>query len=234
MGTVRLVYRPPRLPVRDQRARARRGRRVRRLRGRAVQRPPSRRARSATRSSRTRAPAASTPSWRSALGVQFGPDFGRLQRGETVNGVAPEQVVGPERPGRKVVLSGDTAPCDMLRVAAHEADVLVHEATFTDEELERAAETGHSTARQAAELAAEARGRAARAHPPLDALRRPRDPRRGARGLRQHRSSRATSTRSRCPFPRRASPSCVRRAAARADCRRRSRPVERSARRRRC
>jgi ribonuclease Z len=90
------------------------------------------------------------------LGVAFGPDFGRLQRGETVNGVAPEQVVGPERPGRKIVLSGDTAPCEMLGVAAHEADVLVHEATFTEEERERALQTGHSTARQAAELAREA------------------------------------------------------------------------------
>jgi ribonuclease Z len=90
------------------------------------------------------------------LGVQFGPDFGRLQRGEVVNGVHPEQVVGPERAGRKLVLSGDTAPCEMLRVAAHEADVLVHEATFTDEEHERALQTGHSTARQAAELAREA------------------------------------------------------------------------------
>jgi ribonuclease Z len=90
------------------------------------------------------------------LGVEFGPDFGRLQRGEEVNGVRPEQVVGPERPGRKIVLSGDTGPCEMLRVAAHEADVLVHEATFTDEERDRAMQTGHSTARQAAELAREA------------------------------------------------------------------------------
>ncbi len=90
------------------------------------------------------------------LGIEFGPDFGRLQRGETVNGVRPDQVIGPTRPGRKVVFSGDTAPCDMVRVAAHQADVLVHEATFTDEERDRALETGHSTARQAADLAAEA------------------------------------------------------------------------------
>jgi ribonuclease Z len=90
------------------------------------------------------------------LGVAFGPDFGRLQRGETVNGVRPEQVVGPARPGRRIVLSGDTAPCEMLRAAAHDADVLVHEATFTDDERERAAQTLHSTARQAAEVAAEA------------------------------------------------------------------------------
>jgi ribonuclease Z len=90
------------------------------------------------------------------LGVTPGPDFGRLQRGETVDGVAPEQVVGAPRRGRRIVLSGDTAPCDMVRVAAHEADVLVHEATFCDDELARARETGHSTARQAAELAADA------------------------------------------------------------------------------
>jgi ribonuclease Z len=91
-----------------------------------------------------------------SLGVAPGPDFGRLQRGETVGGVAPEQVVGEARSGRKLVFSGDTAPCDMVRVAADGADVLVHEATFLTEERERAMETGHSTARQAAELAAEA------------------------------------------------------------------------------
>lgn len=90
------------------------------------------------------------------LGVTPGPDFGRLTRGETVNGVAPEQVMGPEREGRKIVISGDTAPCDTVRIAAHEADLLVHEATFSEEEAERAAQTGHSTARQAAELARDA------------------------------------------------------------------------------
>jgi ribonuclease Z len=93
------------------------------------------------------------------LGVTPGPDFGRLQRGETVNGVAPEQVMGETREGRKLVYSGDTAPCEALRIAAHEADVLVHEATFTDVDLERAEETGHSTARQAAELARAAQAR---------------------------------------------------------------------------
>lgn len=90
------------------------------------------------------------------LGVTPGPDFGKLQRGETVNGVAPEQVVGPEREGRKVVLSGDTAPCEALAIASHQADVLVHEATFAEEEGERARITGHSTARQAAQLARDA------------------------------------------------------------------------------
>jgi ribonuclease Z len=91
-----------------------------------------------------------------ALGVRPGPDFGRLQRGETVDGVRPDQVLGPARPGRKLVISGDTTPCEALRIAAHRADVLVHEATFAAEETERAAETGHSTAGQAAGLAREA------------------------------------------------------------------------------
>jgi ribonuclease Z len=93
------------------------------------------------------------------LGVRPGPDFGRLQRGETVAGVSPEQVMGPAREGRKIVLSGDTAPCPALAIAAHEADVLVHEATFAEEASERARLTSHSTAKQAAELAREARVR---------------------------------------------------------------------------
>jgi ribonuclease Z len=88
------------------------------------------------------------------LGVRPGPDFGRLQRGETVAGVKPEQVMGPTREGRKIVISGDTSPCEALAIAAHQADVLVHEATFLhEEEAERARQTLHSTARQAAELA---------------------------------------------------------------------------------
>jgi ribonuclease Z len=90
------------------------------------------------------------------LGVTPGPDFGRLARGETVAGVTPEQVMGPTREGRKIVISGDTSPCETLAVAAHEANVLVHEATFAEEEAERARQTGHSTARQAAELARDA------------------------------------------------------------------------------
>lgn len=90
------------------------------------------------------------------LGVTPGPDFGRLTRGETVNGVSPEQVMGAQREGRKLVISGDTAPCETIAIAAHEADVLVHEATFAEEEAERAAQTGHSTARQAAALARDA------------------------------------------------------------------------------
>ena len=96
------------------------------------------------------------PARASELGVRPGPDFGRLQRGEEVDGVRPDQVMGETRRGRKVVLSGDTAPCDMTRLVAWEADLLVHEATFLEEDAERAAETRHSTAAGAAALAAEA------------------------------------------------------------------------------
>jgi ribonuclease Z len=94
------------------------------------------------------------------LGVTPGPDFGRLQRGEPVAGadgdVRPDQVLGEPRRGRKVVLTGDTTPCEMTRIVAFKADLLVHEATFAAEDARRAAETRHSTARGAAELAAEA------------------------------------------------------------------------------
>ena len=90
------------------------------------------------------------------LGVKPGPEFGRLQRGEVVNGVRPEQVIGEDRRGRKLVISGDTAPSDVLVEVAHAADLLVHEATFTREEAVRARETQHSTAEQAAKAALEA------------------------------------------------------------------------------
>ncbi len=90
------------------------------------------------------------------LGVTDGPDLGRLQAGETVDGVRPDQVVGPTRRGRRIVFSGDTSPCETLRAEAAGADVLVHEATFLHADLDRARQTGHSTARQAAELAQEA------------------------------------------------------------------------------
>jgi ribonuclease Z len=90
------------------------------------------------------------------LGVPEGPAWGRLQRGETVDGVTPEQVMGETRHGRRVVISGDTAPCQAVEVFAHGADVLVHEATFMEDERDRARETGHSTAHQAAEIARDA------------------------------------------------------------------------------
>ena len=91
-----------------------------------------------------------------ALGVRDGPDFGRLQRGEPVAGVTPEQVMGETRRGRRIVISGDTAPCQAVEVFAHGAEVLVHEATLMEDERERARMTGHSTAHQAAEIARDA------------------------------------------------------------------------------
>lgn len=94
------------------------------------------------------------------LGVSPGPDFGRLQRGESVEGsdgvVTPDQVLSAERPSRRVVITGDTEPCDGTRIAAQGADLIVHDASFADSEEARAAETRHSTARQAATIAAEA------------------------------------------------------------------------------
>jgi ribonuclease Z len=101
-------------------------------------------------------PGAFNPEVAAQLGLTPGPEFGQLQRGEVVKGVSPGQVMGPSRPGRKLVISGDTMPCEPLEVAAHRADVLVHEATFAEEERERAAATGHSTAAQAATIARDA------------------------------------------------------------------------------
>jgi ribonuclease Z len=94
------------------------------------------------------------------LGITDDRDFGRLQRGETIavdgSEVRPDQVMGEARQGRKVVITGDTAPCEMTRIAAHAAQLLVHDGTFATEESARAKETGHSTARDAAQLAGEA------------------------------------------------------------------------------
>lgn len=96
-----------------------------------------------------------------ALGVPEGPLFGRLHRGETVTledgrVVDPATLVGPPRAGRKVVYSGDTRPHAAVVGAARGADLLVHEATFVQAEERWARETGHSTARQAAEVARDA------------------------------------------------------------------------------
>ncbi len=98
------------------------------------------------------------------LGVPEGPAFGRLHRGEDVqlddgSVVGATQVVGPTRPGRILVYSGDTRPCEATVGAARGADLLVHEATFSEEEAERARETRHSTAREAATVAERAGAR---------------------------------------------------------------------------
>jgi ribonuclease Z len=92
------------------------------------------------------------------LGVPDGPARGRLQAGEDVTvasgrTVSPADVLGAPRPGRKVVLTGDTAPSPLVVQAAHGADLLVHEASFLAEESERARQTLHSTATEAAEVA---------------------------------------------------------------------------------
>jgi ribonuclease Z len=95
------------------------------------------------------------------LGIPEGPLWGEIHRGRAVTladgrVIEPSVLVGAARPGRKLVLTGDTRPCAATVEAARDADVLVHEATFGDEEAERAVETGHSTAREAAAVAAEA------------------------------------------------------------------------------
>ena len=93
-----------------------------------------------------------------ALGVPSGPARGALQRGESVilpdrRTVNADQVLGPPRPGRKIVITGDTAPSETIVEAAWGAEVLVTEATFSEEERERAQETMHQTAAQAAGIA---------------------------------------------------------------------------------
>jgi len=97
-----------------------------------------------------------------ALGVPEGPSWSRLQRGEKVKTpkgrvIKPEQVVGAPRPGRKIVYSGDTRPIESFLRLVEGADLLIHEATFDDELLDKAIEDGHSTPSQAAETAKKAR-----------------------------------------------------------------------------
>lgn len=91
-----------------------------------------------------------------ALGIQPGPEFGQLQRGEAVRGVEPSQVMGETRRGRRIVITGDTRPGDATVVAASGADLLIHEGTFASVDRDRAAETAHSTGVQAAQVAADA------------------------------------------------------------------------------
>jgi len=97
------------------------------------------------------------------MGVPEGPLFGRLHRGEAIEVggrvISPEDVVGQPRPGRKVVYSGDTRPTREAVQMAMGADLLIHEATFGAGEGRRARETRHSTAAEAAGVAARARVR---------------------------------------------------------------------------
>jgi len=92
------------------------------------------------------------------LGVPEGPLWGKLQRSQSVTlddgtVITPETIVGAPRSGRKLVYTGDTRPCAATIAAAAGADLLIHEATFAEEEAERARETLHSTAKEAAEVA---------------------------------------------------------------------------------
>lgn len=94
------------------------------------------------------------------LGVPEGPLFGKLHRGEAVEVggrlITPEDVVGPPRPGRRIVYTGDSRPCRQTVEAASGADVLIHDATFGSDEADRARQTAHSTAREAADVARKA------------------------------------------------------------------------------
>ena len=93
-----------------------------------------------------------------ALGLPPGPLYGQIQRGQPVEleggrTIRPDQLLGPSRPGRRLVVSGDTRPCEAIAEASHGADLLVHEATFANSEAARAIATRHSTAAEAAALA---------------------------------------------------------------------------------
>lgn len=95
------------------------------------------------------------------LGIPAGPLYGRLKSGETIT--LPDgrtfdgaQLVGPPRPGRKVVICGDTSPTPATIELARDADVFVHEATFLSEQADRAVQVGHSTAAGAATEARDA------------------------------------------------------------------------------
>jgi len=95
------------------------------------------------------------------LGIPEGPLWGQIHRGQAVTlddgrVIEPSVLVGEKRAGRTVVITGDTRPCAATIDAARGADLLIHESTFGDEEAERAVETGHSTAREAAQVAREA------------------------------------------------------------------------------
>jgi ribonuclease Z len=95
-----------------------------------------------------------------ALGVPEGPLFGRLHKGESIKVggrvIDPAEVVGEPRPGRLLVYTGDSRPTGDTRRIAEGADVLIHEATFTEDEADRAHSTFHSTARGAAQVALDA------------------------------------------------------------------------------
>ena len=94
------------------------------------------------------------------LGIKPGPLFSKLQSGQTicVNGreIRPEQILGPPRPGRKIVYTGDTRPCESVIEASTNADVLIHDGTLSEETKDYAIDYMHSTALEAAEVAQKA------------------------------------------------------------------------------
>jgi ribonuclease Z len=94
------------------------------------------------------------------LGLKPGPLYKTLQNGESVSTggrvISPEQIIGPVRPGRKIVYSGDTRPSDEVIQAAKNADLLIHEATLAADLKEYAKTVGHSTAAEAAQIAQQA------------------------------------------------------------------------------
>jgi len=98
------------------------------------------------------------------LSVPEGPLWSKLQHGESVklpNGktVKPSDVLGKARLGRKIVYTGDTRPSKALIKLARNADLLIHDCTFDDELGERAKEDGHSTPKEAAKIAKQAKAK---------------------------------------------------------------------------
>jgi ribonuclease Z len=91
------------------------------------------------------------------LGIPPGPKYSKLHEGEPVEHdgrtIRPEEVVGPARPGRRLVYTGDTRPAGSVVTAAEDADLLIHDGSFASDHSDRARETAHSTAREAAEIA---------------------------------------------------------------------------------
>jgi len=96
-----------------------------------------------------------------SLGIPEGPLFSKIQKGETIKlkdgkKITPNMILGPSRKGRKIVISGDTAPIENMINYSKDADILIHEATFSSEFADVASDYGHTTAKQAAEIAKKA------------------------------------------------------------------------------
>jgi len=93
-----------------------------------------------------------------ALGIPEGPLYGQLKAGRTVTlpdgrTIDGAALVGPPRPGRRIVFSGDTTFAPDLVELARGADLLVHEATYSGEDRALADRAAHATATVAAEVA---------------------------------------------------------------------------------